>query len=750
MPFNPLPPVTLEPPLVSASSLRRLCQMRAILSNNKINDHAASEFGGNRHHPAYYALYGEHVSVSSGLITFPEITSASQLRAIIRSVYWLNNHSSDSTEDVTAEGRTKDQISLAFDALRSVNQLSSSELDSRQRKRDLTIKVRRRESSLPNAKFHVGQIVKQRRKGWRGAVVGWTVDEGKNEKKHKRLSSLTTKQYTLSAPNSETATESPKSRSIKYTILVDMNDSSLLHESKTVNLEAEEDLISVDNPHLQRIHNHLVKQYFDRFHRSHFVPNRLLSFTYPLDDYSSEFESENLPELAQASAAIVRGSLRIIESIISIISDHIGDDEEYDELALLSTLLIDLKRNTAAIEDTSDENEAAMLAIKWMYSFHVRVTASKFLYCTCLLLPLLIEIPNLVQWARRVNKRVKPKIEYSLGQIVRHKLYGFRGVIVGFDEKPRIDVSNWDGLQGVEDASEKPFYHIRPDINDCTKAFGGPRDFRYCCEDNLEFISSYTGGPLELATDLNEAEWRWDPVTASYTPSQELKFMFAEEDRDNLAFVVGKISDVMAEFLLQVRDGGESNDQTFSLDDLFVQLQKGADNLDDATLTQDLIKEIWKESSDRRLRRVLDKGVAALLEGKNATAMAIFSEILEQDATYHEVSVLDMRVSLALTSNSSSLTRKIENFQAWNKLATVQWMLGHAAQSRGSAMQSLRHSGDSNFQALAGLGLADMEDGNFEEAAEKFQRCLEMNPWSMVSARLAVCLDKRDPEKSDR
>jgi len=706
VPFNPLPPVTLEPPLVSASSLRRLCQMRAILSNNKINDHAdhaASEFGGNRHHPAYYALYGETVSVSSGLITFPEITSASQLRAIIRSVYWLNNHSSDSTEDVTAEGRTKDQISLAFDALRSVNQLSSSELDSRQRKRDLTIKVRRRESSLPNAKFHVGQIVKQRRKGWRGAVVGWTVDEGKNEKKHKRLSSLTTKQYTLSAPNSETATESPKSRSIKYTILVDMNDSSLLHESKTVNLEAEEDLISVDNPHLQRIHNHLVKQYFDRFHRSHFVPNRLLSFTYPLDDYSSEFESENLPELAQASAAIVRGSLRIIESIISIISDHIGDDEEYDELALLSTLLIDLKRNTAAIEDTSDENEAAMLAIKWMYSFHVRVTA--------------------MQWARRVNKRVKPKIEYSLGQIVRHKLYGFRGVIVGFDEKPRIDVSNWDGLQGVEDASEKPFYHIRPDINDCTKAFGGPRDFRYCCEDNLEFISSYTGGPLELATDLNEAEWRWDPVTASYTPSQELKFMFAEEDRDNLAFVVGKISDVMAEFLLQVRDGGESNDQTFSLDDLFVQLQKGADNLDDATLTQDLIKEIWKESSDRRLRRVLDKGVAALLEGKNATAMAIFNEILEQDATYHE---------------------------AWNKLATVQWMLGHAAQSRGSAMQSLRHSGDSNFQALAGLGLADMEDGNFEEAAEKFQRCLEMNPWSMVSARLAVCLDKRDPEKSDR
>ncbi|EJK56353.1 hypothetical protein THAOC_23779, partial [Thalassiosira oceanica] len=65
-------------------------------------------------------------------------------------------------------------------------------------------------------------------------------------------------------------------------------------------------------------------------------------------------------------------------------------------------------------------------------------------------------------------------------------------------------------------------------------------------------------------------------------------------------------------------------------------------------------------------------------------------------------------------------------------------------------MQSLRHSGDSNFQALAGLGLADMEDGNFEEAAEKFQRCLEMNPWSMRpnSARILLKLAARSYEPS--
>ena len=359
--------------------------MRAILSNDEVNDLATGEFGGNRHHPAYYALHGENVSVSRGLITFPEITSASQLRAIIRSVYWLNNH--NSSEDVTdVDGGTTDQISLAFDAFRSMNQLSSSELDGRQSKRDLTIKVRRQgQRAVGGAPhFHVGQVVKQIKTGWRGAVVGWTVDEGKSKESDQRLSSLTTKQYTLSASNSE------KSR-IKYTILVDINDSTLLHETKTVTLEAEEDLISVDNPHLQRIHNHLAKQYFERFHRSHFVPNRILRFVYPYDDYSSsECESETLPELEQSSTAVTRGSLRIMRSIVSIISDHISDDEEYDELALLSTLLVDLERNIAAIEDTSDGNEAAILAIKWMYSFHVRMTASKFLVSLAHLLELLL------------------------------------------------------------------------------------------------------------------------------------------------------------------------------------------------------------------------------------------------------------------------------------------------------------------------------------------------------------------------
>jgi heat shock protein HspQ len=32
---------------------------------------------------------------------------------------------------------------------------------------------------------------------------------------------------------------------------------------------------------------------------------------------------------------------------------------------------------------------------------------------------------------------------YAVGQIIRHKLFGYRGVIRGFDVRPLLDVANW-------------------------------------------------------------------------------------------------------------------------------------------------------------------------------------------------------------------------------------------------------------------------------------------------------------------
>ena len=83
-----------------------------------------------------------------------------------------------------------------------------------------------------------------------------------------------------------------------------------------------------------------------------------------------------------------------------------------------------------------------------------------------------------------------------------------------------MDVSNWDGLKKVEKPNEKPFYHIYPDATDCISAFGGPRHFRYVCQDNLEL--SLDKNPLKLTTDL-DPEWKWDRKGGKYVPSIEMK-----------------------------------------------------------------------------------------------------------------------------------------------------------------------------------------------------------------------------------
>ena len=71
------------------------------------------------------------------------------------------------------------------------------------------------------------------------------------------------------------------------------------------------------------------------------------------------------------------------------------------------------------------------------------------------------------------------------------------------------------------------------------------------------------------------------------------------------------------------------------MDDMFHLLQ-GADTLEDATIVQDLLKEIWKENPNHDLRDKLDQGVAELLDGKHENALNTFSNIVSSDPWFGE------------------------------------------------------------------------------------------------------------------
>lgn len=172
---------------------------------------------------------------------------------------------------------------------------------------------------------------------------------------------------------------------------------------------------------------------------------------------------------------------------------------------------------------------------------------------------------------------------------------------------------------------------------------------------------------------------------------------------------------ILTKCLLEIRNGPSS--ALFTMDDLFCQLQIGAGNADDALIAQDIIREIWKESPNTDLRNQLDAGIADLVDGKNERALAAFTGVIDSDPRYGE---------------------------AWNKKATVEYIMGNIPQSIHSAKEALQID-ERNFQALAGLGLIEMDALRHDKAIEIFRRCLNINPWlSTVSSRLSVCMSKRD------
>ena len=71
-----------------------------------------------------------------------------------------------------------------------------------------------------------------------------------------------------------------------------------------------------------------------------------------------------------------------------------------------------------------------------------------------------------------------PPVEFQLGQVVQHKIWDFRGAVYGWDSRPTVDVSQWEGVKGSKAGADQPFYYLLPDEQDCIAAFGAPRSSR--------------------------------------------------------------------------------------------------------------------------------------------------------------------------------------------------------------------------------------------------------------------------------
>ena len=144
---------------------------------------------------------------------------------------------------------------------------------------------------------------------------------------------------------------------------------------------------------------------------------------------------------------------------------------------------------------------------------------------------------------------------------------------------------------------------------------------------------------------------------------------------------------------------GSADQSDTRLDSLFSQLQATSSETE-AKALEKLIWEIWLESGDELVDRLMLGGVEAMGGGDYEKALAAFNLIIEDAPDFAE---------------------------GWNKRATLYWLLGDFEKSVEDINRTLalepRH-----FGALSGLAMIREEQKRPLDALKAFERALKLYP----------------------
>ena len=151
-----------------------------------------------------------------------------------------------------------------------------------------------------------------------------------------------------------------------------------------------------------------------------------------------------------------------------------------------------------------------------------------------------------------------------------------------------------------------------------------------------------------------------------------------------------------------------ANERNLELDKLFIDLKKN-----DPTLSKNIELKIWDlwstHPTDDKLTSILNEG-SRLMQDKNLfRAISVFTEVIEMDPTWAE---------------------------AWNKRATVYYMIGEFEKSQNDIDKVLNLE-KRHFGALAGQGLVNIQLKNYEKAILSYQKAEKIYP-TMRSPKIMI------------
>lgn len=135
------------------------------------------------------------------------------------------------------------------------------------------------------------------------------------------------------------------------------------------------------------------------------------------------------------------------------------------------------------------------------------------------------------------------------------------------------------------------------------------------------------------------------------------------------------------------------------LEDLFERLQ-AADDPATAAPIEELIWQIWFEHDDSGIASQIMTAVAQMNSNQLENALATLNRLVEAAPEFAE---------------------------AWNRRATLHYIMGNYAASEADIVKTLQLE-PFHFGALSGRGLVLISQGKYEEARNAFSRALEVNP----------------------
>ncbi|MEM7256505.1 MAG: tetratricopeptide repeat protein, partial [Pseudomonadota bacterium] len=147
---------------------------------------------------------------------------------------------------------------------------------------------------------------------------------------------------------------------------------------------------------------------------------------------------------------------------------------------------------------------------------------------------------------------------------------------------------------------------------------------------------------------------------------------------------------------------------------LFGQL-KSAENPQQAVMIETEIWKRWYDREDTRGGNRMKTAIEAMSAGRYTIALSVLDQLVDEHPDFAE---------------------------AWNRRATVHYLLGNYEQSLEDIEQTLllepRH-----FGALSGVGLIMLQVGDNEKAMHAFEKVLEISPKNMSAAKSIEDLEKK-------